>query len=644
MPELPVATAPIPLTPTPILPNPTSDLTAALTLAAAVSAMEIDSGAGNFQVPAGNFTAHPEPSTVRQPSPAIAGPGPTTMANQIMAAITEVSRTFRDMDEHDEYDDEGEAAIQMMDALGEPARIVKGEPENSDMEVDELEGDAKPRMNGKGKGRQGPKVEDSDTDWDQYMRSPKSVIKPRHVRRSTAATGLGKYVPRSRPTGDYFDPPCSTCHIAGKVCEQDVRGGSCSGCKASKRACEYARPRTSRRVKSKPTVVDSEDDGKHGFESEAEHQSAPRVNPRTPRPRRAASKRAMQAIRGEIVIKPLQPLVPVEKKPSTRRRAAVKTSKGKPIRICINYHDSLTSVAVRQSSPSQLVEDPFDLVTARLQRLTENAERALAVPRESQLEGRIRQCEDFMDRIQNVVLTLCESMGIVPEGLHPAVVVPPADVLPAIPLYVERGVGPEQDENPNSTGPMSNAGEADGTFELDIEMAAPSAPTGAGGVTPNPPPSTVPNLNLIPPTPQTPQDDAAAVPIPLQLTPPHPLPSLFGLPHPPIDLEEMPGSQGHHRQESPPPSPTVPPPTSLSECSPPPPPDTLPPPLPPARSRSRSQPPLPPFQDTLAVPATRGMMTRSRTRSPSPGVVETAGSKRKNDGSGDESDPKRRRV
>jgi hypothetical protein len=332
-----VATAPIVLTATPMAPTPTpmtskptSDPPTALTLATAVSAMEFDCTAGHPPVP-----------------------------------------TFRDMPKDDKDDDESKVEL---------AWIVKQEPENSDMDINELAGDSTPRMNGGGKGRQGLKVEDSESDYDLYMRSP-IIIKPRHVRQSMAATGQSKYGPRSRPTGDYFDPPCSTCHVAGRACEQDMRGGSCSQCKVSKRACEYAKPRTSRRVKSKPTVDSKDDEKKYGSESGAEHQSAPRLNPRTRSPARRASKRAMQAIHSEIVI-------PVENKPPTPRRAAVKKSKGKSIRICISYHVSLTSVAVRQSSPSQLVEDPSDLVTAWLQRLTENAELAL-VPRESQLERNI---------------------------------------------------------------------------------------------------------------------------------------------------------------------------------------------------------------------------------------------------------------
>jgi hypothetical protein len=305
------------------------------TLATAISAMQISSAAAIS-------TVDPQPSSHRSQSPAVAGPSPTTMANHLVAALTEVERTFRAIEDED---DEGEAAIRLMDALGEPARTVGPEGEGEDMEIDELEEDDGDDIGvkGKGKGRAGgdewtpePRVdqngkrqrsdEETESDWDQYKRSPKIVVKRPSVRRSIATAGISKHRTFGRPTGNYFDPPCSTCHLAGRVCERNVRGGSCTHCKVSKRACEYAKPQTAKRVKSKPTI-DSEDDEDKGPHDRADCDSSPMLHPQPSRPRRAAGKRAMQAIRGEIVIPTLQPLVPVTKKTSTRRCAAVK-SKG----------------------------------------------------------------------------------------------------------------------------------------------------------------------------------------------------------------------------------------------------------------------------------------------------------------------------
>jgi hypothetical protein len=358
-------------------------------------------------------------------------------------------------------------------------------------------------------------------------------------------------------------------------------------------------------------------------------------------------------------------------------------------------------VRVRERSSSGLGDDTFDMVTARLEKLAENAERALAVPRQTQLERQLRHCEDVVNRIKDVVLNLCEYMKITPDGLGPSPLHPPAAVLSAIhhlstdivyPRYEERGVGPDDEDPPQPSTPMSNAGEADGIYELEVEMAAtPPSPTGGAGDTsdahptvsssPSPapsdapainlsspaqpaavssnlkplpplislircptPPAPLPNVNLIPPTPQTSENTVAAAPMSLDSPA-----SIFGPVHSPTDIEAMPGSQAQRRQETPPPTVAVPPAAVSSDTSSdntlPPQPEALPPPLPPLSLpvlRSRSHSPLPPSQHTLAIPLACGMMTRSRSRSPSPGAA--TGSKRKNDQSGDESDRKKRRV
>lgn len=59
------------------------------------------------------------------------------------------------------------------------------------------------------------------------------------------------------PTGDFYDPPCSTCRTAGKDCERQATAGACVNCRHFKHKCEFAKIRKTK--KSKP-VVESEDD------------------------------------------------------------------------------------------------------------------------------------------------------------------------------------------------------------------------------------------------------------------------------------------------------------------------------------------------------------------------------------------------
>ena len=261
------------------------------------------------------------------------------MANQMVAALNEVShnvlQTFWDIEEDDE-EDQGEEVIQMMDMLGGQARTFDQKEIASDMEVDELEEDLKPWVKEKGKERereQGADAEETESDWDKYMRFSKVAVKHPSGQCSNPSVAVSNYRILGHLTEDYFDPPCSTCHLAGRVCEQDMKGVSCTQCKENKRACKYANTQTAKQVKSKLTV-ESEDEERRGqSDSREECQSSPPFNPWTPCPCHVASKWAMQAIRGEIVVPPLQPLVPVARKASTCHHAMVKKSKGKQIRI-----------------------------------------------------------------------------------------------------------------------------------------------------------------------------------------------------------------------------------------------------------------------------------------------------------------------
>ena len=296
-----------------------------------------------------------------------------------------------------------------------------------------------------------------------------------------------------------------------------------------------------------------------------------------------------------------------------------------------------------------------------------------------QLEKQLWHCKDEIDQIRNVVLDLCKYMGISPEGLGPNPIRPAAAVLPAIgdlstnifhPHYADWGVGP--DENPLILTSLAvDPGEADGIFELDVALAAPSSPTSLpNDKAPSPfhsqlppihlPPPTEPaftnldlsitppraepwtspgpppHVNFIPATPHT-LGEGPAMGVGHQATPPLPLPSLFGPPHPPIDLEDIAGSQGQHCRETLPCTPTEGPPVAVSLHRPPPSlPGAISPPLHSPDLRSRDMLPLSPPSKTLAPPPPCGMMTCSCscTHSPSPAPI-VAGSKREGDCSND---------
>lgn len=327
-----------------------------------------------------------------------------------------------------------------------------------------------------------------------------------------------------------------------------------------------------------------------------------------------------------------------------------------------------------------------------MERVTENAERALALPREEGLQTQMRRCEDYITRMSDVVLSLCALNGVAPVGLvtapfravgtlppprvsrgvgtddsgEPGAIEPPAVTArppsPPAPTAAARSQSPvaaalppsisstvavapvEPQVAAGSTIPSSPApapsplppppspspppSPAHSGVCTDVDMAA--APHMAGAITKTPPttapvnegPSTVslptlssvPPLNLIGATPDNSQEARADGPIPVPATPPQ-IPSVFGPPMAPLDLEGMPGSQGANT-------------TSQAVA------------INPPRRRGRSRTPNPMLLD---LPAAEGIQTRSRTRSPS--LTAVGGEKRKLDDKSDaEAVSKRRKT
>jgi hypothetical protein len=109
------------------------------------------------------------------------------------------------------------------------------------------------------------------------------------------------------------------------------------------------------------------------------------------------------------------------------------------------------------------------VLTARLGLVTENAERALAIPHGDVLEERIRRCEDWIDRMRDVVLRLCQSQGLEAHTLGAPLPPRPSpdegDVVWRM-RYRERGVGPDDavDDLPRMMG------------EVSIEQPVPQVP------------------------------------------------------------------------------------------------------------------------------------------------------------------------
>jgi hypothetical protein len=185
---------------------------------------------------------------------AVAGPGPSTKSNMAAANVrfaTPPRKTFTALEEEEEEEEEeqegdeqeqdeddqldGEEAIRMMDEEG-----------------------PRPRTRSKGIG----KIVENDgesSDWDAYRRSPVRV-RPRASRasRRTAAPRAPRSAPRR--TGRELQPPCSTCQLADKICQESVNGGACFSCKQSKRKCEFAEKKTVRKVKSKARIESDDDE------------------------------------------------------------------------------------------------------------------------------------------------------------------------------------------------------------------------------------------------------------------------------------------------------------------------------------------------------------------------------------------------
>jgi hypothetical protein len=58
------------------------------------------------------------------------------------------------------------------------------------------------------------------------------------------------------PTGEFYEPPCSTCQTAGVDCEKQVTGEACVRCRKFKHKCEFSKVRNLK----KSTVVESDDE------------------------------------------------------------------------------------------------------------------------------------------------------------------------------------------------------------------------------------------------------------------------------------------------------------------------------------------------------------------------------------------------
>jgi hypothetical protein len=251
-----------------------------------------------------NFTLLPVQPPSRWVSPvppAVAGPGPATLAAQ--AARAWISATsgqicwplgFANLDA--EGDDNPAAANAVDGALKELLEEMANEESGGEsggalQGIGKGKGKAMGSVRPGGQDRLSPLTDSTDPD--------NKVI---HVqRRPPPKAQPGKHQTRRiEPSGEFHSPACVRCRRARFLiqCEKDANGGACIPCKRKKQGCSYAvvhrRTQQPRRpVKSKP-VVESED--ADGSASETALSDRPLPPPRRAPPPRDARTRATAAI------------------------------------------------------------------------------------------------------------------------------------------------------------------------------------------------------------------------------------------------------------------------------------------------------------------------------------------------------------
>lgn len=242
-----------------------------------------------------------EPSKVRMVSPvrpAIAGPGPRTIAKQheIRRPLHETSfrpgkvrmplpattfapskvqvqqtlgeyRGFRDIDESGSESEIAEVSPPVRPrpvVLMEKTVAKKEKSKETEEKAKEKEKQNKRRDEKTEKGtvvrvkrRLPPRKSDADavdnsdshetSSEDEESQPYKATVKQEKNTRTIIATGK------------LYDPPCLRCRLAGKDCERQELGSACVACRTSKNRCEYSQ--TKKKVeKSKAIVVESDDD------------------------------------------------------------------------------------------------------------------------------------------------------------------------------------------------------------------------------------------------------------------------------------------------------------------------------------------------------------------------------------------------
>jgi len=311
------------------------------------------------------------PATTQTPShdvsPAIAGPGPTTEFNRAIGYgnIRHPVPIYDGEMEEDELESDGGG---VKDGEGERKSFADVDAEGEDdpdamvgvaegvewflrraAESDvEMEDATKSGDKGKGKAREPTgtmgdpmmlSASESDSDWG--TRENKVIVSRPPKFKPTKMPAPTQQQRNIRPTGRYFDEPCSRCVVGGWRCEKDERGGSCIACKQKKQRCTHSNPtRRGTRVKSK-AFIDSDDDDEHsaGFTTDANTKKVPKPEPTRQAPSRKARTKAKVAIRAAVAEDVRQSAKRSGKKP--RRRSVsggYATSEGKCHHVSLIRH------------------------------------------------------------------------------------------------------------------------------------------------------------------------------------------------------------------------------------------------------------------------------------------------------------------
>ena len=285
------------------------------------------------------------PRGTRAPSPppfGKAGPGPRTME----------FRGFRDIDGSQSSEDEKEKDTEEQTAPVDDNVIKVKRRESVKVTRYEDRGDSDAS---------------SGSSWRMKKKNPRKTVAQEKKRDEESSKPRQTPVEKKReenpvvPTGELYDPPCSACRLAGRVCEKQGLGTACAACRRSKHRCEYSRDKR-RAAKSKPDVLSAD-----------ENSDAP-----DDAPSRLAAKVATKAITRAIE--------DIEAAPGPAKKKTAAKSKGSFIFLCmlLSMFQQAVEGNVEKKSTSTRLNEVLERVD-KLTTLVEKLSHFLGIPADAVL-------------------------------------------------------------------------------------------------------------------------------------------------------------------------------------------------------------------------------------------------------------------